>query len=476
MSFRNLFQQLGFWTTLLSWQEPSLYRVHLRRDMWPRLALAMAIGCVPLTLLLVLFAINNNPPHPGFALAGFAFGAALAGLVLFRGESTAGGAVRICQEGIIRKRQYTPLVPVHLGFEEANWPYDAFSRAILVPGQSIGQPFSVLLLTDERNIEIVGVPASISPHELAQTLAARGVRVEAGTYLPEMFTRPLAWPIAGVAGAIGLVLVVGGLGFYGIKTLGGHGGVGGGPVARAPDPKPAVNAPAFVERPNVQRDGGGANANRANPAVPPLAPAAPPPNRPANANPAPLPPLGGVTSGFPTIPSAPFNSGVPTDPFAPAPAAPGPVSEPAAPAAAGDLVGGKGGGVFKAISPSRQPIVGFRYAVGAWGGKQALAQLDPVFERGLSRGSGTLVMARDGYAVSGLQIDATDLVNAVQIVFARQQADGSLDPADSYTSDWLGAPTGAAGQKLASGTRPLIGIHGRRGAVIDALGLVLDER
>jgi hypothetical protein len=439
--------------------------------MWPRLALTMAIGCVPLTLLLVLFAINNNPPNPVFALVGFAIGATLAGLVLFRGESTAGGAVRICQEGIIRKRQYTPLVPVHLGFEEANWPYDAFSRAILVPGQSIGQPFSVLLLTDERNIEIVGVPASISPHQLALALAARGVRVEAGSHLPEMFTRPLAWPIAGVAGAIGLVLAVGGLGFYGIKTLGG----GGGPVARAPAAEPAVNAPVFVERPNARRDGGGANANRANPALPPLPPVAAPQDRQANANPAPLPPLGGVTSGFPTIPSAPFNSGVPTDPFATAPAAPGPASSPAAPVAAGDLVGGKGGFVFKAVSPSRQPIVGFRYAVGAWGGKQALSQLDPVFERGPSRGSGTLVMAREGYAVSGLQIDATELVNAVQIVFARQQADGSLDPADSYTSDWLGAPSGAAGQKLASGTRRLIGIQGRRGAVIDALGLVLDE-
>jgi hypothetical protein len=481
MSFRSLFQQLGFWTTILSWQEPAGYRVALKGDWLPRLLLAVGIGCVPMALLLVLFAINVNPPHPAFSLIGFLIGATMAGLVLFRGEATAAGSVRICQEGIIRKRQFTPLVPVHFGFEEANWPYDAFTRAILVPGQQIGQSFSVLLLTDERNIEIVGVPGKISPHELAQTLAGRGVRVEAGAFLPEMYTRPLAWPIAGVAGGLGLMLAVFSLGFYGVKALGGGGA--GGParnqVAQAQPDLPRAGFPPPVQ---PQRQ------------IAPSPPenqagiiAAPPP---AEASSIPLSPFG-APSGIPTLPEVPTagsRSGASPDPFAGNPFAGNPFASPPAagvvvgsqagvPRAAGsdEFVGGKGGFPFKAASPDGKAVVGVRYGVGAWAGKQALSQLDPVYDRAATRGSGTLLLAREGYVVGGLIVEGAELVQAVQIEFTRQKPDGTLDPADTYTSDWLGAPAGGASNKLSGGNRRVIGIQGRRGAVIDALGLVLEE-
>jgi hypothetical protein len=119
--------------------------------------------------------------------------------------------------------------------------------------------------------------------------------------------------------------------------------------------------------------------------------------------------------------------------------------------------------------------VGVRYGVGAWAGKQALSQLDPVYDRAATRGSGTLLLAREGYVVGGLIVEGAELVQAVQIEFTRQKPDGTLDPADTYTSDWLGAPAGGASNKLSGGNRRVIGIQGRRGAVIDALGLVLEE-
>ena len=491
MSFRSLFQQLGFWTTILSWQEPAGYRVALKRDWLPRLLLAVGIGCVPMALLLVLFAINVNPPNPLFSLIGFLIGATLAGLVLFRGEATASGSVRICQEGIIRKRQFTPLVPVHLGFEEANWPYDAFTRAIIVPGQQIGQSFSVLLLTDERNIEIVGVPAKITPHELAQTLGQRGVRVEAGAFLPEMFTRPLAWPIAGVAGGLGLVLAVFSLGFYGVKALGGGaGGAARNHVALAQPDLPVAEFPPPVQPP-LQ------NAPPPPPENQPGIIAAPPP---AETSSLPLSPFG-APSGIPTLPEVPTagsRSGAPPDPFAGNPFGGDPFAgnpfagPPTAGVVAGSgggvppatgsdgfvgdaFVGGKGGFPFKAASPEGKAVVGVRYGLGAWAGKRALSQLDPVYDRNATRGSGTLLLAREGYVVGGLIVEGAELVEAVQIEFTRQKADGTLDPADTYTSDWLGAPAGGASSKLSGGTRRVIGIQGRRGAVIDALGLVLEE-
>jgi hypothetical protein len=446
MSLRGMFQQLGFWTTILSWQEPFLYRVRLRGDGLLRLALAVGIGCIPMALLLALFAINVNPPNPLFALFGLVIFGGIAAAVLFRGESNAGGAVRICQEGITRKRMYTPAMPVYMGIEEANWPYESLSRAIIVPGQALGQSFSVLALTNEQDIEIVGIPSRINLHELAQTLAARGLRVESATFIPPHCIHPLGWPAPVLVGALGMVLALGGLGFYTLKTA----GKSGGQVARAGE---EIEVPPRVQFP--------APANPANlPPPPPVfeQPLAPPP------------------FAAPTIPAAIPKATVtppePVNPFATAPAA----NVPAAIAAgSGELVGGTGGSPIETASPFVQPVVGFRAVTGAWAGKVALAQLEPLYDRQADAGNGTVAIAKDGYVVGGLEIDAGNLVHAARIIFVRQNADDSLDPADSYTSEWLGEPSGSAPKKLSSGKSPVIGIRGRRAAVIDALGLVVAQ-
>jgi len=76
-----------------------------------------------------------------------------------------------------------------------------------------------------------------------------------------------------------------------------------------------------------------------------------------------------------------------------------------------------------------------------------------------------------GYAVGALAVDGEDLVNALQIKFMRINADGTLDPSDSYTSPVIGNWTGKAPVVLGGTGAPVIGIHGRRGVVLDAVGL-----
>ena len=39
-------------------------------------------------------------------------------------------------------------------------------------------------------------------------------------------------------------------------------------------------------------------------------------------------------------------------------------------------------------------------------------------------------------------MDVGQFVNAVQIVFMRVTTDGQLNSSDSYTSEWIGQPTG----------------------------------
>jgi hypothetical protein len=72
-----------------------------------------------------------------------------------------------------------------------------------------------------------------------------------------------------------------------------------------------------------------------------------------------------------------------------------------------------------------------------------------------------------------LNANAGQYVHAVQIVFVRVTPNGKLDPSDSYTSDWLGTKTDATTTELDGRGTPVIGVHGRKAAVVDAIGLVL---
>jgi len=74
-----------------------------------------------------------------------------------------------------------------------------------------------------------------------------------------------------------------------------------------------------------------------------------------------------------------------------------------------------------------------------------------------------------------LKVHAGQYVNALQVVCMRMTADGRLDPDDSYASDWIGTP-GSGEPKTVGGTgERVVGIHGRRAAILDAIGLVLQR-
>jgi hypothetical protein len=112
--------------------------------------------------------------------------------------------------------------------------------------------------------------------------------------------------------------------------------------------------------------------------------------------------------------------------------------------------------------------------MGNWGGRERVGSLEPLFANGAAAGRDVIV-ARDGYALGALQVDADQYVDAVALVFMRVSSDGDLDPADNYTSEWIGSPTGNATRTLGGDGTRVIGICGRGAAVLDSVGLVLDE-
>ncbi|HUQ69245.1 MAG TPA: hypothetical protein VM165_06970, partial [Planctomycetaceae bacterium] len=82
--------------------------------------------------------------------------------------------------------------------------------------------------------------------------------------------------------------------------------------------------------------------------------------------------------------------------------------------------------------------------------------------------------AKPGYAVGGLNVDADQFVSAFQVVFMRLKDDGTLDPTDSYTSDWIGQPSGKLPVSLDGQGKKVLGLYGRRGNTMDAIGLLIE--
>ena len=138
-----------------------------------------------------------------------------------------------------------------------------------------------------------------------------------------------------------------------------------------------------------------------------------------------------------------------------------------------EAVGGSGGVEFLRAHPENKPVLGIRSRFGSWAGNEWIGQLEPLYGDEPDDLSATTVLARPGYAVAGLVVDAPDMVQAYAVVFQRRLPDGDLDTNDVYTSDWVGKRSMSNEITLSSQGRDVLGVFGRSGAVVDAIGLVV---
>jgi hypothetical protein len=84
------------------------------------------------------------------------------------------------------------------------------------------------------------------------------------------------------------------------------------------------------------------------------------------------------------------------------------------------------------------------------------------------------LLAKDGYAVGGMVVVGDHLVRGVKIIFMRT-AGGRLDVTDRYESEWAGDRGGAPAINYNGEGQPAVGVRGRSGSLIDALGPVFAE-
>ena len=118
-------------------------------------------------------------------------------------------------------------------------------------------------------------------------------------------------------------------------------------------------------------------------------------------------------------------------------------------------------------------MLGLAYAFGQWDVHRCIGRIRPVFKDVLVPGYSDRVMAKPGYAVGGINLEASPYFAGFQIIFMR--LDGKrLKPNDSYTSNWIRAgtekPTESATYR--SDGKLVIGIHGYAGAITNTMGLI----
>jgi len=113
--------------------------------------------------------------------------------------------------------------------------------------------------------------------------------------------------------------------------------------------------------------------------------------------------------------------------------------------------------------------------MGPWAGKQRVHAVIPHFVRAVPPPGIPAAVAKEGYAVGGIHADGMQFINAISIIFMRVKEDGNLDPADSYTSDWLGTPHDKSATTIHGNGKVVIGVHGRTQAIMDAIGLVYQK-
>jgi len=147
--------------------------------------------------------------------------------------------------------------------------------------------------------------------------------------------------------------------------------------------------------------------------------------------------------------------------------------------------GGNGGGPFEVLPVKPSVLIGFEYTTSTfYGGHLTIKSLRPIFRtrdgesvgewHGVPHGEARRVKAKNGYVVAGIVAKTGHRVDGMRLIFMRVK-NGRLNSDDTYRSDWIGGRGGGAETRYAANGCPIVGVYGRQGHDVDAIGFIQVE-
>lgn len=144
--------------------------------------------------------------------------------------------------------------------------------------------------------------------------------------------------------------------------------------------------------------------------------------------------------------------------------------------------GGGGGGAFTNTPDKPSVLVGFDYTTATfYGGHLTIKSLRPIFHtsegdvvgkwHGVPHRTPKRIRAKPGYVVAGVIAKSGHRLDGMRVIFMKVEYD-RLNPDETYRSNWIGGRGGGPIVQLAGDGDAIIGLYGRQGHDLDALGFV----
>ena len=451
-------------STELAWNEPPFYLIRLRGDALWRLLISVGGGLVVAGIMLGVLALQEERREWEFALVLGSCAFLLALLCIFGRQGPFDGRV-VLHRDTIRRNTTSFEAPFFHVWSWESWEYDQISKCVFIPAKTVGHRFTIMLVSYGDSQDMIAIPKRVDLRKVVGILQKHGVRVQRGSSLPQHTTQGLSSlaPMATVAG--GLLTLMVGLVLYSTQ--------------RPPEDKPMPQRPSISgldDMSDTRFPSFGPPTNPWGTTAPTL-----PEDRPDRE----LDDMRQMRDGMRQMRGGmrPMRDGMrrerspsvspPAGP--PGPAAPGIPRSDNTQAVSYDLtetVGGTGGFAFRRADYQGRPVIGVQFILRSWAGGKYVGRLTPLFDRTRATRPNT-IFAKEGYALGAIHVWASEFVDGIKLVFMKLNDDTSLQLSDSYEADTIGSATTGTAKIITSDGKLIVGFHGRRSAVMDAIGLAV---
>ena len=120
------------------------------------------------------------------------------------------------------------------------------------------------------------------------------------------------------------------------------------------------------------------------------------------------------------------------------------------------------------VHPGKLPVIGMDLIEVKTRSGSIITNIAPIFDEATDENS---IMAREGYALAGMEINAGSWIKGVRPVFMKITPIG-FDTSKSYRENWIGTRPSGIPERIGGDGRPVYGIWSCRTTICKSLGLI----